>query len=50
MLKISNYSFVYPNGKKAVDDLNLEILSGDLFAFIGDLFYNIGNRGILYES
>lgn len=35
MLKISNYSFVYPNGKKAVDDLNLEILSGDLFAFIG---------------
>lgn len=35
MLKISNYSFVYPNGKKAVDDLNLEIISGDLFAFIG---------------
>ena len=35
MLKISNYSFVYPNGKKAVDNLNLEIQSGDLFAFIG---------------
>lgn len=35
MLKISNYSFIYPNGKKAVDDLNLEIISGDLFAFIG---------------
>ena len=35
MLKIKDYTFIYPNGKKAVDNLNLEIQSGDLFAFIG---------------
>ena len=35
MLKIQNFSFSYPNGKKAVDNLNLEIQKGDLFAFIG---------------
>lgn len=35
MLEIKNYSFVYPNGKKAVNNLSLEIKSGDLFAFIG---------------
>lgn len=35
MLKIKNFSFSYPNGKKAVDNLNLEIEKGDLFAFIG---------------
>lgn len=35
MLKIKNFSFTYPNGKKAVDNINLEINQGDLFAFIG---------------
>lgn len=35
MLKIENYTKVYPNGKKAVVDLNLHIMPGDLFAFIG---------------
>ena len=35
MLKIENYTKVYPNGKKAVIDLNLHIMPGDLFAFIG---------------
>lgn len=35
MLKIVNYSKTYSNGKTAVDDLSLEVKSGDLFAFIG---------------
>lgn len=35
MLEIKNFSFSYPNGKKAVENLNLEINNGDLFAFIG---------------
>lgn len=35
MLKIINYSKTYSNGKKAVDDLSLEVKPGDLFAFIG---------------
>lgn len=35
MLVIKNYTKVYPNGKKAVEDLNLHIMPGDLFAFIG---------------
>lgn len=35
MLKLENYTKIYPNGKKAVNDLNLHILPGDLFAFIG---------------
>ena len=35
MLKILNYSKTYSNGKKAVDDLSLEVKPGDLFAFIG---------------
>lgn len=35
MLKLENYTKIYPNGKKAVNNLNLHILPGDLFAFIG---------------
>lgn len=35
MLSIQNYSKTYANGKKAVDNLSLEIKTGDLFAFIG---------------
>ena len=35
MLEIKNFSFSYPNGKKAAENLNLEINNGDLFAFIG---------------
>lgn len=35
MLKIENFTKIYPNGKKAVNNLNLHILPGDLFAFIG---------------
>ena len=35
MISIKNYSKTYSNGKKAVDNLSLEVLPGDLFAFIG---------------
>jgi len=35
MIDIKNFSFTYPNGKKAVDDLTLQVCEGDLFAFIG---------------
>ena len=35
MLKIENFSFSYPNGKKAVQNLNIHVEKGDLYAFIG---------------
>ena len=35
MLKISDFSFIYPNGKKAVEKLNIRVEKGDLYAFIG---------------
>ncbi|NLO09299.1 MAG: ABC transporter ATP-binding protein [Clostridiales bacterium] len=35
MLSIVNFSKSYKGGKKAVDSLNLEISSGDIFGFIG---------------
>lgn len=35
MLKITNFTKQYKNTKKAVDNLNLEVEAGDLFAFIG---------------
>jgi ABC-2 type transport system ATP-binding protein len=35
MLKIMNFSKSYKNDKKAVDQLNLEVNSGDIFGFIG---------------
>jgi len=35
MLKIQNYSKSYSKDKKAVDNLNLEVLNGDIFGFIG---------------
>ena len=35
MLSIKNFTKVYPNGKVAVDDISLEVKSGDIFAFIG---------------
>ena len=35
MLKITNFTKIYPNGKKAVDNISLEVKSGDIFAFIG---------------
>lgn len=35
MIKITDFSKTYPNGFKAVDNINLEIKPGDLFAFIG---------------
>lgn len=35
MLRISNYSKSYKSDKKAVDHLNLEVKSGDIFGFIG---------------
>jgi ABC-2 type transport system ATP-binding protein len=35
LLEIKNFSKTYGDGKKAVDDLSLEIEQGDLFAFIG---------------
>lgn len=35
MLKISNLSKTYKSGKKAVDNLTLDICSGDIYGFIG---------------
>ena len=35
MLSIVNFSKSYKGGKKAVDNLSLEINSGDIFGFIG---------------
>ena len=35
MLKINEFSFKYPNGYVAVDNLTLHVESGDLYAFIG---------------
>lgn len=35
MLKITNLSKTYENGKKAVDKVNLEIADGEIFGFIG---------------
>ena len=35
MLKLINYTKVYPNGKVGAEDINLEINKGDIFAFIG---------------
>lgn len=35
MLEIKDFSFKYPNGKMAVENLNLHVKSGDLYAFIG---------------
>ena len=35
MLQIINYSKTYSNGKRAVNNLNIEVLPGDLMAFIG---------------
>ncbi|MHB8064502.1 MAG: ABC transporter ATP-binding protein, partial [Ruminiclostridium sp.] len=35
MLKIRNLSKTYKGGKKAVDNLSLDIASGDIYGFIG---------------
>ena len=35
MLNIINYSKAYKNGKKAVDNISLEVNPGEIFAFIG---------------
>ena len=35
MLKITNVSKSYDNKKKAIDQINLEILPGDIYGFIG---------------
>ncbi len=35
MLKIEKLSKIYKNGKKAVDNLSLEVKPGDIFGFIG---------------
>ena len=35
MLGINNFTKVYKNGKKAVDNLSLSISPGDIFGFIG---------------
>lgn len=35
MLNIINYSKAYKNGKKAVDNVSLEVKPGEIFAFIG---------------
>lgn len=35
MLSIQHYSKTYPGGKKAVDDLDLNVAAGEIFGFIG---------------
>lgn len=35
MLSIKNFTKIYKNGKKAVDNLSLEIKPGDIYGFIG---------------
>lgn len=35
MLRIEKLSMIYKNGKKAVDNLSLEVKPGDIFGFIG---------------
>lgn len=35
MLKIKDFTKIYSNGKVAVDNISLEVKSGDIFAFIG---------------
>ena len=35
MLHIEHYSKTYPGGKKAVDDLSLHVLPGEIYGFIG---------------
>lgn len=35
MLKITNFSKVYNNGKVAIENLNLSIEPGDIYAFVG---------------
>ena len=35
MLEIKNLTKIYPNGKKAVSNLNMTIDNGDLCGFIG---------------
>ncbi|MBP1756351.1 MAG: transporter related, partial [Firmicutes bacterium] len=35
MLSIKNFSKSYKNDKKAVENLNLEVMKGDIFGFIG---------------
>ena len=35
MLSIKNFTKIYSNGKVAVDNISLEVESGDIFAFIG---------------
>lgn len=35
MLELKDYTKIYPNGKVGAKDINLQIESGDIFAFIG---------------
>ena len=35
MLKIQNLKKIYPNGKVGVQDVNIEVRPGDIYAFIG---------------
>ncbi len=35
MLSIKNFSKSYKGGKKAVDNLSLEVEAGDIYGFIG---------------
>ena len=35
MLTISHFSKTYPGGKRAVDDLSMEVASGEIMGFIG---------------
>lgn len=35
MLQIKNYSLEYFNGKKVIDNLNLSVREGDIYAFVG---------------
>lgn len=35
MIEVKNFSKVYGNGKKAVDDISFEVRDGEIFGFLG---------------
>lgn len=35
MIKVSNFSKIYSNGKKAVDDISFTVNDGEIFGFLG---------------
>ena len=47
MIEIKNFSKIYNNEKKAVDDISLKVGDGEIFAFIG---HNGGGKTTTLKS